>query len=408
MIGMREEMVRAAKAANLEPLLKKESFCDPCLGRLFGRIGTGFTNLERGRTIREGLRLDEMLTCSLCGNLMDEIPKFAKLVEKALSEYECETFLIGSRVDDEIAEKEESLWSELGLEFAEPIKTEINRETGKLVEKSTSKTVDFERPDIMAIVDTRFDFVQLQVNPLFVYGKYRKLKRGIPQTKWPCRECMGKGCERCGNTGKMYPTSVEEIVVTPFLEQTDGVRASFHGMGREDVDALMLGNGRPFVVEVKEPKRRTIDFGVIQEHINQSGTVEVESLRPSNRREMVRMKEARPTKTYSLKVTFQEPVEKENLNEVVKSFKGKEVAQRTPNRVLHRRADLLRRRRILDMNAELLGPRIAEVVLTAEAGTYVKELISGDEGRTKPSLSEVLGVPAVVDELDVIQIHESE
>ena len=35
---------------------------------------------------------------------------------------------------------------------------------------------------------------------------------------------------------------------------------------------------------------------------------------------------------------------------------------------------------------------------------YVKELVHGDSGRTKPSISEILGNPAKVEELDVIKI----
>lgn len=405
---LREKLVKIVKATDIGSYVKRKALCDPCLGRLFGQVGSGFTNSERGVIVRESLNIQTKGTCSLCEGLMEEIPKFARLVETSLSEFEYETFLIGSRIDQEIIEVEESIWSEFGLEHTEPIKAEVNRETGKIVENSTGKTVDFERPNIMAILDTRFDFVQLQVNPLFVYGRYKKLKRGVPQTRWPCRECLGKGCERCGNTGKMYPTSVEEIVAAPFLERTEGVDVSFHGMGREDVDALMLGNGRPFVLEVKEPRRRSVDLKALEKEINKSEIAEVEGLRPSTRREMVRIKEARPAKTYSLRVSFEDPVEKENLNEVVRSFQGIEVAQRTPQRVLHRRADLLRRRRILEMDAKLLGPKRAEVILTSEAGTYVKELISGDQGRTEPSLSGLLDVPAVVEELDVIRIHESE
>lgn len=385
--------------------LAERTLCDACLGRLFGKVGSGMTNSERGEVIRRLTQTSDG-PCSLCGGLIEEIPKFATLVEKSLSGYGYETFLLGSRIDTEIQEREESLWSELGLENGEAIKAEVNRETGKIVETSTGKTVDFERPDIMAIVDTRFDYIQLQVNPLFVRGRYKKLERGIPQTKWPCRECLGKGCERCRNTGKMYPTSVEEIVEAPFLESTGGEQASFHGMGREDVDALMLGEGRPFVIEIKEPRRRDIDLKAIEKAINKSGAVSVSSLRPSSRKEMVQVKEARPSKTYSLIVGFDAPVENEKLNEVVRSFKGTEVAQRTPTRVLHRRADLLRRRRIIEMDAKPLGPEQAEIVLTTEAGTYVKELISGDGGRTRPSLSEMLGTPAVVVELDVIRIHE--
>jgi len=35
---------------------------------------------------------------------------------------------------------------------------------------------------------------------------------------------------------------------------------------------------------------------------------------------------------------------------------------------------------------------------------YIKELISGDGGRTKPSLSELLGTETEVKELDVVDV----
>jgi tRNA pseudouridine synthase 10 len=41
-----------------------------------------------------------------------------------------------------------------------------------------------------------------------------------------------------------------------------------------------------------------------------------------------------------------------------------------------------------------------------DSGLYIKELISGDGGRTRPSLAESLGVDAVVEELDVINVGE--
>ncbi|MFQ5911274.1 MAG: hypothetical protein ACE5IJ_11240, partial [Thermoplasmata archaeon] len=129
MDDIRREIIGMARAANLEAHLKEGAMCDSCLGRLFGRVGSGFTNSERGTMVREGLNIAQGGSCSLCEGLMVEIPKFAKLVESSLSEFECRTFLIGSRVDHDVVEKEESLWSELGLEHAEPIKTEINRET---------------------------------------------------------------------------------------------------------------------------------------------------------------------------------------------------------------------------------------------------------------------------------------
>jgi tRNA pseudouridine synthase 10 len=42
--------------------------------------------------------------------------------------------------------------------------------------------------------------------------------------------------------------------------------------------------------------------------------------------------------------------------------------------------------------------------IKCDAGLYIKELISGDGGRTKPSLSALLGVEAEVTELDVLDV----
>ncbi|HJJ55311.1 MAG TPA: hypothetical protein O0X50_04415 [Methanocorpusculum sp.] len=42
--------------------------------------------------------------------------------------------------------------------------------------------------------------------------------------------------------------------------------------------------------------------------------------------------------------------------------------------------------------------------VVGDSGLYIKELISGDNGRTSPSLAEILKSPARVTELDVIQV----
>src|SRR5439155_1207984 len=120
-----------------------------------------------------------------------------------------------------------------------------------------------------------FDHVDVQVNPLYLRGRYRKLVRSVPQTRWPCRRCMGKGCARCGGTGKMYPTSVEEVIAAEVMRDSGGTGHALHGMGREDVDARMIGRGRPFIVEIKEPRRRSLDLAAIAARINASGTCEV-------------------------------------------------------------------------------------------------------------------------------------
>ena len=80
-----KELITAANSSDFRSYPKEEALCDSCLGRLFGRVGTGFTNAERGRVVRESLDVQREGPCSLCSGLMDEIPKFARLVESALS-----------------------------------------------------------------------------------------------------------------------------------------------------------------------------------------------------------------------------------------------------------------------------------------------------------------------------------
>ena len=45
-----------------------------------------------------------------------------------------------------------------------------------------------------------------------------------------------------------------------------------------------------------------------------------------------------------------------------------------------------------------------EFEIKGEAGLYVKELVTGDDGRTQPSISSLVG-EASVKQLDVIKIH---
>ncbi|MHA1905460.1 MAG: hypothetical protein ACW977_16030 [Candidatus Thorarchaeota archaeon] len=51
---------------------------------------------------------------------------------------------------------------------------------------------------------------------------------------------------------------------------------------------------------------------------------------------------------------------------------------------------------------------LLEGFFKVQGGTYVKELISGDDGRTTPSLSESLGVKCECIQLDVIAIYTNE
>jgi len=74
---------------------------------------------------------------------------------------------------------------------------------------------------------------------------------------------------------------------------------------------------------------------------------------------------------------------------------------------MHRRADKLRVKRVHELKATRVDGTRIELVVRCQGGLYVKELISGDGGRTKPSVSEALGTEARCIELDVISVNEA-
>jgi len=380
--------------------------CDNCLGRQFGKIGHEMTNEQRGRQIRQYLNIPkyESETCWLCKSLMSEIQKFSRIIMQSLKDYEYETFLVGSRISDNILEKEKKLW-EL-TNFGEPIKHELNREIGKIIEKKTGKTVDFNQPDIVALIDTSFDIVTLDVRSLFIYGRYWKFIRGIPQTKWHCKKCHGIGCHYCDFTGKRFEISIEELIGKTLLEKSMGNAISLHGAGREDIDAKMLGNGRPFILEIKNPKNRFFSLINVENESNEytKEKVKINNLRYASKEDIDKLKSAKWEKTYRVKISGE--IDKRKLKEAVTALGNKIICQRTPNRVLHRRSDIERKRKITDIKIEEIMEKSAVLTIRADAGTYIKELIDGDDGRTTPSVTEIIGKQIETKKLDVIQIHD--
>jgi len=398
-------------------------------------MGHGLTNRERGRSISvlkaKGIiprelpvvdsKLDEAISkadapevdCYICEGLMLEIENFAELAVTSMDRYEYDNFQVGVKVDPEISQREEQVWGEINATHQELIKAELNREIGKLVQKKTGKEVEFSTPQLVTIIDTSFDHVDLQVSPIFIYGRYQKLQRGIPQTKWPCRKCRGAGCESCGQTGKQYLETVEELISERVLEITGGQRAKFHGMGREDIDARMLGSGRPFVLEISKPVKRNLVLAELEEEINttRQGKISISGLEWVSRDKVKWIKAATFPKIYSAKVKFSRRVAREELKNACLGLDGVTLNQRTPKRVSHRRADLVRKRKIIAIHLDEYDEEEgfwAIISIKGESGTYIKELLHSDEGRTTPSLKALLTenepVDVSIEYLDVTEV----
>ena len=429
-------------------ILKSYPLCHRCFGRLYAKL-LHTSNYDRGRSIKmakaielesklhhlkegseneeeiknikeelsylyrsglieireiEGIEVVEEDKCPWCRGIFQEknLEEILEKTLKLLSEYQYDTFLVGTVLPKSVKKLEERIKTP----YMESIKQEFNRTMGKLILEKTSKKVDRESPDIIILINPYKKRVKLQVTPVYIKGRYRKLVRGIPQTKWPCRHCKGKGCEECNYTGKRYSTSVEEIIAEPFMEAFKGKDEAFHGAGREDIDVRMLGDGRPFVLEIREPKVRRANLEEIKERINRSGIVEVLNLEYGSKKDMISFKNNPHKKTYLALVECEEEVSDRELSELEKKLENLTIYQRTPKRVSHRRADLVRIRKVYKVWTERVDPKRFKLKVYCDGGLYIKELISGDDGRTTPSVSEILNKRCVCKELDVLKIHD--
>ncbi len=385
--------------------------CPECFGRLFGRLGHGLTNPARaGRLLAA---LGETSTgprdpCPGCAGIFSRLDVWIDRAVAATTGFEWHRFTCGSRWEPEILAVEEHRWLTVGSAWGESVRSAFNREWGKALAARTGAAGGPDRPDVVFLADLPVGRVEVTVLPVYVRGRYRKLDRTLPQTHWPCRRCRGRGCDTCGGTGKTYPTSVEELVGAPLVEASEAEGTRFHGMGREDIDARMLGRGRPFVLELLRPRRRTFDLETAAREVGRraEGRVEVDALFPAEAPEVVRVKEAAPEKSYRVGIVGRVPVAK--VNEALLLATGRAIAQRTPTRVAHRRSDRVRARRIVAARLVDSSDEGFALEIRTEAGTYVKEWVEGDGGRTEPSLASLVGVPLKVEYLDVLDVHDTE
>lgn len=234
---------------------------------------------------------------------------------------------------------------------------------------------------------------------IYVGGRYLKYSRNVSQTCWIIDD------ERMGEA------SVEEILGSNILPLCRGDNYKFHAAGREDIDVRMLGSGRPFLLEIQNaryiPSEESVKF--LETKINnlEKKLVGVKNLKlvGSQSWELMREGEAEKQKQYTALVWISRPLKDEDLQSI-SSLEDMHILQRTPIRVLHRRSPLEREKIIHWMRIERIvgSSQYFLLHLCTQAGTYIKEFIHGDLGRTQPSIGSILTCRAEILRLDVTDV----
>ena len=230
---------------------------------------------------------------------------------------------------------------------------------------------------------------------IYIAGRYNKYSRDLSQTPW-----VVDGERRTAS-------SIEEMICVHLKESTKAKEYKLSASGREDVDVLMLGRGRPFLVEIINPRRIRFtveEIKTIQDLINSSHKeVRVRDLQIVSKEETKNLKkgEEEKMKTYSARCWANKTITKELLDLKLKECQEMVLMQTTPIRVLHRRALAIRERTIHTISAELRDDNHFILLMTTQAGTYIKEFVHGDFGRTVPNMGQILDAECDILELNV-------
>ncbi|KAH8412865.1 hypothetical protein KR009_006352 [Drosophila setifemur] len=258
----------------------------------------------------------------------------------------------------------------------------------------------FQIPCTSAEEPLKLQTIELQGPLTCVAGRYRKLSREISHTPWVL------------NGKRVMEDSIEEIIIRSigphFTEKPEKI--IFMSSGREDVDVRCLGKGRPFVLEIPNSIRSSLSreqAHQMEQAVDKSGKVSIVDLQVVAREELSHIKtgEEQKRKFYRALCVLKEPVTVEILEklQIPDSF---DIQQKTPIRVLHRRPLHTRPRTIYSVKARVQrqNPKALIVDIVTQAGTYIKELVHGEFGRTTPSLSSITGKAIDIQALDVVGI----
>jgi tRNA pseudouridine(54/55) synthase len=246
--------------------------------------------------------------------------------------------------------------------------------------------------------------VSISRNPVYIGGSYIKRLRHLSHSPFHA--------PIVGNP----PNSVEEYIMAQLRSvvwnahhAVDG-KAFFNSAGREDIDVRMLGKGRPFIMKMQDPSFVTVNRETLAQIEVETANDDVSliELHVCPESEVTDMKEGEceKKKTYECVIWTKAPFTQTQIAHFNATHAGKDlpIQQQTPLRVLHRRTLCSRSRSVFDLRLDRINDHFHVLRLGTSAGTYVKEFVHSDCGRTRPSLEALLHTSVDILQLDVLEI----
>ena len=200
-------------------------------------------------------RLKEIVEdCEICHGIENQIYKISYKIIQATRDYQYDTFLIGLTLDHSFYDNEDKFRSRFKIRGKENIKASLLHEIRKNFGKISNKKIDLNSPDITVNLQIGKKFettVSVNSSTVILSGRYRKPKRfrSIP---------INSDNEDCLEINQRH---IENILKKKLMTLFDSKSIIFWPLGKEEPESLVLGNGRPFYVTIKNSKLISFKHG---------------------------------------------------------------------------------------------------------------------------------------------------
>ena len=237
-------------------ILKNYDLCEYCTGRIISKIVGKPPSKFLGKKYLKKLGKSDHKTCYICKNIFDSLELVLSNIFEKSSHFDFKTFHLGITLKPSFLERDDYLKSKFKIKGIENVKFTIAKELAKKISRRTNSKRITNDPDLFIQANFKDESCLLRAKPIFVYGRYNKKIRKLPQKQGLCRSCNGVGCHNCDFKGIENLQSIEGKISNLLIKKFDCNQVKINWIGGEDQSSLVLGKGRPFFAKILNPKRR--------------------------------------------------------------------------------------------------------------------------------------------------------
>ncbi len=237
-------------------IIHSYDLCDSCTGRLISKILGKPSSKLLGKKYLEKFNKSSNKKCYICKNIFDNLDFMTNNIVEKSSNFTFKTFHLGIILKPSFLERDDFIKSKFKLQGIENLKFSISKELAKKISRKTKSKKIHDNSDIFIKANFKDESCTIEAKPLFIYGRYNKNTRTLPQKQQLCLNCNGIGCHNCEFNGVAKIQSIESKISNFLTKKFDCKQVKINWIGGEDETSLVLGNGRPFFAKLLNPKRR--------------------------------------------------------------------------------------------------------------------------------------------------------